>query len=289
MGGKLFTTLRIPGLARDFFSKFVNDTPVSPQAKIAFADQFPRLLRASGTSSSYVGGEGEYREERRFATTPEDGNQVIKPSLTAPTLTPSISFARYLKSLHRHQYRDVNTDWLCTVFIVLNCLVLVMISLPPGARSYVKRKLARAKSVFVQSQAMRRSVSYDNIHRHKPTAISPKRYSSHASIHITTGALTGRRAIPLPHPIHAPDSRALPLRCNNASNGIAAAYTYSYTEDLSSTIPTPTITTAMLKEHEEDDATLSTDLFDRVRRRSQFLIKKSLSHGCIAALSQLSS
>jgi hypothetical protein len=49
INGELLESINYPGLAQDFFSQFVNDDPVSPEAKIAFLDAYSGLLMTATT------------------------------------------------------------------------------------------------------------------------------------------------------------------------------------------------------------------------------------------------
>ena len=53
MDGVLIAKLTLPNIAADFFDKFItNKEPVSPLAKISFADNFPRLLSTKRSNSN---------------------------------------------------------------------------------------------------------------------------------------------------------------------------------------------------------------------------------------------
>lgn len=181
--GQVQAELRQPGIARDFFVKFVNDFPVSPLAKAQFPLGFATLLShppaaATGHSAAtataaakkpreskrarlkkfFMGLTQSPREKLRALaekiksvtgrSLPAQGSSSASSS-PAPGATHfgrRKSFREFLKSVLIRRWNSPVFEAIVTAFILLNVVILIMMSLP--ARSFVRHQTARARSII---------------------------------------------------------------------------------------------------------------------------------------------
>jgi hypothetical protein len=200
--GQTYAILTQPGVAQDFFSKYLNDDPVSPLAKVSFSDNFPTILR------SFLNDEKDMMDDFKTIETDSlnkfhlDSSSEDIEYAYFETLMKSIMGWRpstqiksskgkvrsYLKNMlirRREETFTINT--FATFFVLLNILVLIMVSLPPATarvRVFVSRQSSRARTILTSvrrkirmSLSLRRSMSADSVTRKNLNAVplSPRK------------------------------------------------------------------------------------------------------------------
>lgn len=173
MNGKLYASITLSGLAHDFFSKFVNDVPVSPQAKRSYCDGFPTVLKSVPTAKPTAA------PSALNFTTSNFNNTSSSPASAAKR---NRSFQTYLRNVLIRRRKATFFEIMGFFCIVFNFLILLMTSLPP-ARSFVRTQSIRARSMISRGiSTVRRRIRFTLRRCASDTGLPMRRRRSQVSL-----------------------------------------------------------------------------------------------------------
>ncbi|KAJ1430278.1 hypothetical protein B484DRAFT_51752 [Ochromonadaceae sp. CCMP2298] len=162
--GKMVFALEEPGLAEDFMRQFFSQEPVSPGAKMGFASGFPALLGAQGarafpivpptqpTSAPQAPSAAQSSEDQRQDQRQglrKRARRFVKDKLRAAERLAdklkahlqNLDFEpkdgqRWLRHLHfvadQHAPSHGFMEYAASVFVLLYCCLLILLSMPPA-------------------------------------------------------------------------------------------------------------------------------------------------------------
>lgn len=185
-------TIREPGLAADFFYHYMlADDPVSEEAQADFPRNFPLLLNGPPYQPS---------DESMFATTSghsfDNDSRPISKRFSFTKLAASYlgqdhrqvrrmrRWKAYMNSLLLQEHKRWKQDVLITMAVIIYCLVLVAISLPPALVERGVRVVNRVRTKSIQQlnalieTTLSRSTSLANMAKSKSLSAMVRSASS---------------------------------------------------------------------------------------------------------------